>query len=866
MSYNVYIYGAGKLGKQCYDYLKNSGIKVSGILVSNKENNPLFLGDCIVREYDKNVIDIENDLIVVALKQMFLDEVLPLLNKDGVKHIQIYPVRIHENKKNIACPKILIFGTGKYSLNNGSFFYEDEIVGYLDNDKEKQGEVIDEKPVFAPENIKNIDYDYICVMSSKYAVEMTLQLLELGVPKNKILSFTGFKSKFYRIVPVHYALDCPKPQLFPLLENNIDIGQYEKIKFVVHEKPLVSIIIPVYNQFNYTYNCLKSILEHSGNAVSYEVIVADDCSTDQTEKLESIAAGTIVIHNENNLRFLKNCNNAAKHAKGKYILFLNNDTQVQENWLKPLVDLIESDGKIGMVGSKLIYPNGILQEAGGILWKDGSAWNYGNRKNPTLPEFNYVKEADYISGASIMIRTDLWKEIGGFDERFCPAYCEDSDLAFEVRRHGFKVMYQPASLVVHFEGMSNGTDTGAGQKKYQVVNMKKFYDKWKDVLNSEHFDNAQTVFLARDRSRSKKHILVVNDIVPSFDKDAGSRTVFQYLKMLVAKGYSVKYVADNFYRSEPYTTCLEQMGVEVLVGPWYAENFWQWFDNNSSSINVVYLNRPHISVKYIDRMRCKKNLKIVYYGHDLHYLRNLREYELTGDEKFLSESNYFKEMEFSIMRKTDMNHYPSQIEVSAIHDVDSSIPVKAINAYVYDRFLERINLDFESRKGILFVGGFGHRPNVDAVLWFVNEVYPLVKNKINIPFFIVGSNPTEDILCLDSGDICVKGFVSDQELSDLYSSCKLAVVPLRYGAGIKGKVVEALYNGIPVVTTSIGAEGIPDIECAANIKDSAIDFAKAVTDLYVDNEELLQMSKASHELIRKYFSEETAWNVVKEDF
>lgn len=183
--------------------------------------------------------------------------------------------------------------------------------------------------------------------------------------------------------------------------------------------PVISIVIPVYNQFEYTYLCIKSILENSGD-VAYEIIIADDCSIDLTTKIDEIIHGVHTIHNESNLRFLRNCNNAAKQARGQYILFLNNDTQVQADWLAPLIELIERDDSIGMVGSKLVYPDGRLQEAGGILWQDGSAWNYGNRANPDEPEFNYVKEADYISGAAIMIRKSLWEEIGGFDERFVP--------------------------------------------------------------------------------------------------------------------------------------------------------------------------------------------------------------------------------------------------------------------------------------------------------------------------------------------------------------------------------------------------------------------------------------------------------------
>jgi GT2 family glycosyltransferase len=233
-----------------------------------------------------------------------------------------------------------------------------------------------------------------------------------------------------------------------------------------------------------------------------------------------------VVRNEKNLGFLLNCNNAVKFAKGKYIHLLNNDTQVQERWLISLIELIESNDNIGMVGSKLVYPDGRQQEAGGIIWNDASGWNFGRLDDPTKPEYNYVKEVDYISGASIMLSKKLWDKIGGFDERYVPAYFEDSDLAFEVRKHGYNVMFQPKSVVVHFEGISHGTDTGTGIKAYQVKNREKFIEKWKNELEKNHFPNAENVFLARDRSRNKKHILIIDHYVPHFDQDAGSRTVF----------------------------------------------------------------------------------------------------------------------------------------------------------------------------------------------------------------------------------------------------------------------------------------------------------------------------------------------------
>ncbi len=239
--------------------------------------------------------------------------------------------------------------------------------------------------------------------------------------------------------------------------------------------------------------------------MDYEIIIADDVSTDATAELSKFTENVVICRNETNQGFLRNCNQAAKSARGKYIMFLNNDTQVTDGWLDSLVNLIESDPSIGMVGSKLVYPDGRLQEAGGILWSDGSGWNYGRLDDPEKPEYNYVKDVDYISGAAILLSNDLWKRIGGFDELFAPAYCEDSDLAFEVRKAGYRVVYQPLSKVIHFEGISNGTDVnGSGLKRYQVENSKKLKEKWAAEFSCQSENNGNPdPFRARERSQER---------------------------------------------------------------------------------------------------------------------------------------------------------------------------------------------------------------------------------------------------------------------------------------------------------------------------------------------------------------------------
>lgn len=691
---------------------------------------------------------------------------------------------------------------------------------------------------------------------------------QISMKDNHIANLEYLHNRWKRYVPssVRKAVKLPvrAARKVKRMAANKKNTAYNKLIVPACSNPLVSIIIPVYNQFNYTYECVKSIIEHTQD-VKYEIIIGDDVSTDETKNISRYIKGVKVVRNSENLRFLLNCNNAAKHAKGKYIFFLNNDTKVTEGWLYSLVELIESDNTIGMVGSKLIYPDGRLQEAGGIIWKDASAWNYGNGQDPEQPEFNYVRDVDYISGAAIMLSKELWNKIGGFDEEFAPAYCEDSDLAFQVRQQGYRVVYQPASVVVHFEGVSNGTDTSTGLKHYQIVNNEKLKTKWAEEL-SKHYENGQNVLKAKDRCFDDgKTILFIDHYVPQFDKDAGSRTVFQYVKMFVKKGYKVKFIGDNFFKHEPYTTVLNKMGVEVLHGPWYAQHIFEWLKDNNDCIDYVFMNRPHISEKYMDFFNENMKAKVIYYGHDLHFLRINREYELTGDEEKRLEAASWKAKELDLMHKADVVYYPSYVEADLIKQVDNTINVKALVPYVYDEFKSK-KRNSVYNKGILFVGGFSHTPNVDAVNWFVKEVYSEIKDKADIPFYIAGSNPPEEILAYDGDGIEVKGFVSDEELERLYSSCKLVVVPLRYGAGVKGKVVEAIYNGVPIVTTNVGAEGIPATDNILVIKDDAKEFADAVISLYNDAKKLDEISDNMQKYIKENNSIDAAWNIVGEDF
>src|SRR5881296_1432284 len=249
------------------------------------------------------------------------------------------------------------------------------------------------------------------------------------------------------------------------------------IEFPVHEQVEISIIISVFNQFRFTQACLASLQEHQGPE-RFEVIIVDDCSTDVTAEAVPRMPGVVYLRNETNSGFIVSCNRGAEKARGKYLVFLNNDTLVRDGWLSALLGTFAEEPQAGIVGSKLVYPDGRLQEAGGIIWGDASGWNYGNSDDPGKPEYNFLREVDYCSAATLMIPKLLFEAVGGFDEKYAPAYYEDTDLAFKVRRAGYKVLYQPLSEVIHYEGATGGTDLATGAKKHQEINRSTFITRW----------------------------------------------------------------------------------------------------------------------------------------------------------------------------------------------------------------------------------------------------------------------------------------------------------------------------------------------------------------------------------------------------
>ena len=634
---------------------------------------------------------------------------------------------------------------------------------------------------------------------------------------------------------------------------NLEISKLESaepIDILTSSSPLVSIIIPVFNQSYYTFNCLNSL--KSIQSIEYEVIVVDDASTDDTQKVLSDISGIKIITNDNNAGFIRSCNRGAAEAQGELICFLNNDTKVFPNWLESLLELIRNDPTVGAVGSKLIYPDGRLQEAGGIIWKDASGCNFGRLEDPTDPEYNYVREVDYCSGASLLVRRELFKSIGGFSEEFLPAYYEDTDLCFSIRSLGYKVMYQPKSQVIHFEGISSGTDIKSGVKKYQETNAIKFEIKWRETLKEHlHHDT-------NDQSGARRHsatptILIIDSYVPLYDKEAGSYRLYNIIKIFKNLGYSIIFLPDNGLHQEPYVSELQEMGVEVIYSTGKMPEMKSYLLERLPIVDIAWVCRPELCDKYFGLLSQNSKIKIIYDTIDLHFIRLKREKELLGEDSHPPISwQDFQKQELRLAKIAHETIVVTNIE----KDILSSFGISNISVIptIHEAYTGLLP-EFNERKGLLFVGGYNHAPNVDAVVWLCTEIMPLVWNNCpEMQLTLLGSNPPAIVKALQNDRVLVTGYIRDIE--PYFLSHRVFVAPLRYGAGMKGKVGQSLSYGLPVITTSIGAEGFGLInEREAMISDEPKDFAQKILAVYNNIYTWKTLSRSGLQSVNRYSPE-----------
>lgn len=616
----------------------------------------------------------------------------------------------------------------------------------------------------------------------------------------------------------------------------------EPVAFADVEHPVVSVIIPAFNRWRYTNSCLKALAAADDPSIATEIVVVDDASTDRTAELLAACRGVRVVRLERNGGFGPACNAGAASARGTYLHFLNNDALVTDGWETPLVERFAQDARVAAAVSQLRDPAGRISEAGGIIWSDGQGWNYGRGDSARDWRYRSPREVDYGSAASLMVDAGAFRRAGGFDPAFQPAYYEDVDLCFRLRAAGGRIVYEPRSIVSHAEGATYGSNARVTAREAQERSREIFALRWADTLREHRAPDVRNVEAA-SRRLTRATILVVDEHVPFSDRDAGSRRIAFLVELLRERGWRVVFGALDAGEYEPYATMLRSAGADVVTG--FGAQTVTAMKRENVRLDAAWLSRPEPAARVMAALREAFGLPIVFDTVDLHYRRLEREAAVGGHD---TKSHAMRAREMALAREADVTVTGGGSECALLR---AEGIVRAFEFPVIEPLAPVPTSGWESRTGIIFLGNYAHAPNVDAARWLCDAIMPIVRRRLpGVELTLAGADPTRSVRALAQQHVRVTGFVADA--GALLAQARVFAVPLRFGAGTKGKTVYALAHGIPVVATPVGAE---DVFTAAEYNDTAEDpekFAARVVELHEDRERWERLSQAGRAIAARF--------------
>lgn len=620
-----------------------------------------------------------------------------------------------------------------------------------------------------------------------------------------------------------------------LSEVKLVTASTKEITFTAVATPRVSVVIPVHNNWKMTESCLRSLVLNP-SSTPHEIIVVDDASSDETSNRLSKIMGIRVVTLAENVGFLRAVHEGVASCTAPYIALLNNDTIVRHGWLDALVTTLDEDPTVGMVGSMLLYPTGVLQEAGSAIFRDGSGINVGKWDRVSRDVYKNIREVDYCSGASLLLRQSVWIKTGGFDLSYAPAYYEETDLSFATRAAGYRVMFQPKSQIFHFEGGTYGTDESPVKQELMSTNRQRFIAKWSSEMGEQWTAGHDHWSGASWRTKNGR-VLVVDAKVPEPDRDSGSVRMYAIIKILVQMGYGVTFLSVAGKVEEPYASQLRDLEVEVIDA---RVTYGNEIKRLGNVLVAAILSRPNEAKLTLPLLReFAPQAKIFYDTVDLHYVRELRRAEIEDSELVRREAQAFKETELGLVASVDATFVTTEVERIILNEAVPGARI-ALLSNIHSALVH--SGDLSARSGLLFVGNFQHQPNVDAMEYFITEVLPLIHvTHPEVSLQVVGANLPDSVARLAGPKVELLGWVKD--LDPLYENTRVVVAPLRYGAGIKGKIGEAAMHGVPFVCTPVAMEGMllsPETDCL--VGDNAASFAKHVLSLYEDDELWLRCS------------------------
>jgi GT2 family glycosyltransferase/glycosyltransferase involved in cell wall biosynthesis len=621
------------------------------------------------------------------------------------------------------------------------------------------------------------------------------------------------------------------------------------------DNPEISVILVLFNRVELTFACLRSLAENHSERL--EIIIVDNASEDQTGLLLDRLSAVRIIRNSENRNFLLAVNQAAKEASGEYLLLLNNDAQVLPGTLQSARRTIGSAPGIGAVGGRLILLDGTLQEAGSVVWRDGSCLGYGRGDNPFAPMYMFRRDVDYCSGAFLLTPRRVWEELGGFDEAFKPAYYEETDYCARLWERGLRVVYDPNSVLLHYEFASSESASRALelQREHQRV----FASRHRAMLATRLMPDVNSILPARTRERTSNRVLFIDDQAPHSWLGSGFPRARAILLAMVKQGHFVTFYPLSVI-DETWSSVYSDVPPEIEFMTGYGIPLLEPFlRNRPKYYDTIFISRPHNMEKVKPLLETHpewfESVHVIYDAEAIFATREITLRQLSGTPLSAEQADALLQSEVNLASVADC--------VSAVSELDAerfrARGLKNVRVIGHSLSAEPTAGDFHSRRGFLFVGAIHEEasPNGDSVIWFLEEILPKIRAELgdDIPFVIAGINKSARVQTLVTPGVTVTGHLVD--LAEVYDKARVFVAPTRYAAGIPHKVHEAAARGVPVVGTTLLASqlGWRDGEAFLAAAD-ADEFAQKCVELHRNRELWSKVREAALNRIRTECSAE----------
>lgn len=566
------------------------------------------------------------------------------------------------------------------------------------------------------------------------------------------------------------------------------------------DTPALSVVLILYNQAGLTLRTLQALADQRG--ATFETLIIDNASSDQTDALLARVRGATIVRNRDNLGFVLAANQGAAMARGRHLLLLNNDAIVQPGALAATCRRLDADPTIGALGGRIVLMSGGLQEAGNVIFQDGSTAGIGRGEDPFSPAALARRCADYCSGVYLAVPLALWRMLDGFDRDFVPAYYEDADFCLRVWQAGFRVEYAPEILVEHLEWGSAGNNEAQQRMR---DNRLRFVAKHGDWLSRQPRPGRTS--LDDDRWRSPAdtprlpRVLILDNEVPHMARGGGlprARLMLQALRDWPVTLFPLWSFDDDWaqvYASIPDT-------VEVMLGLGLAQ-LEGFLERRRGQYDVLWVSRPP-NLQALAPLRARRpelfaGMRLIYDSEALFALREIGELAVKGRALTPAQAQARLDAELALAQDVDQVVVVSERDARLFRERGHPVAILS-----HAMPVRRSVPSPKRRAGLVFVGALHpDTPNEDGLLWFVEQVIPRLRALLPEPplLEVVGECRSVRLAALASADFRLLGPQAD--LRPCYDRAKVFIAPVRFAGGVPVKVIEAAAQGIPVVASAI---------------------------------------------------------------